>query len=169
MSRHERRAMSRRCRREWRFEVTRIEDRVEEAKVTPRRQVDATRILYGKAGQKSRSARSSPSAPPRSASQAKRRWRRRRRDPRLTPCVGVGDACSTPSASPNICARVSGLARREKRSRRLAHLPALRKALWAARAAGEGNDNSLHAALKEAACEVGAPLEANESARHLVR
>ena len=29
--------------------------------------------------------------------------------------------------------------------RRLAHLPALRKALAAARAAGEGNDNSLHA------------------------
>ena len=147
-------------------EVTRIEDRVEEAKVTPRRQVDATRILYGKAASAAPSLIGSVftlcAASQRIASEA---------------AVAAAQARPTPDAlrwrwrrmlyaervAEHLRASLLDWPGEKSDPRRLAHLPALRKALWAARAAGEGNDNSLHAALKEAACEVGAPLEANEN------
>lgn len=147
-------------------EVTRIEDRVKEAKVTPRRQVDATRILYGKAASDAPSLIGSVftlcAASQRIASEA---------------AVAAAQSRSTPDAlrwrwrrmlyaeriAEHLRASLLDWPGEKSDPRRVAHLPGLRKALEAARAAGEGNDNSLHAALKEAASEVGAPLEANEN------
>lgn len=144
-------------------EVTRVEDRVKEAKVTPRRQVDATRILYGKPASDAPTLVGSVftlcAASQRIASEAavaaaqsqptpdglRWRWRRRLYAERV---------------AEHLRASLLDWPGEKSDPRRLAYLPALRKALGAARAAGEGNDNSLHAALKEAACEVGAPLEA---------
>jgi hypothetical protein len=147
-------------------EVTRIEDRVEEAKVTPRRQVDATRILYGKAASDAPRLIGSVftlcAASQRIASEA---------------AVAAAQSQPTPDAlrwrwrrmlyaeriAEHLRASLLDWPGEKSDPRRLAHLPALRKALGAARVAGEVNDNSLHAALKEAAWEVGAPLEAGRN------
>ncbi len=145
-------------------EVTRIEDRVEEAKVTPRRQVDATRILYGKAASDAPRLIGSVftlcAASQRIASEA---------------AVAAAQSQPTPDAlrwrrmlyaeriAEHLRASLLDWPGEKGDPRRLAHLPALRKALGAARAASEQNDNSLHAALKEAAWEVGAPLEAGRN------
>lgn len=147
-------------------EVTRIEDRVEEAKVTPRRQVDATRILYGKAAsdaprligsvftlcagsQRIASEAAVAAAQSRPTPDGLHwRWRRMLHAERI---------------AEHLRASLLDWPGEKSDPRRLAHLPALRKALGAARVAGEVNDNSLHAALKEAAWEVGAPLEAGRT------
>ncbi|KAF0134614.1 MAG: hyaB-Ni Fe-hydrogenase I large subunit [Methylocystaceae bacterium] len=147
-------------------EVTRIEDRVKEAKVTPRRQVDATRILYGKAASAAPSLIGSVftlcAASQRIASEA---------------AIAAAQSRPTPDAlrwrwrrmlyaervAEHLRASLLDWPGEKSDPRRLAHLPALRKALGAARAAGEVNDNSLHAALKEAASEVGAPLDASRN------
>ncbi|CCJ07800.1 nickel-dependent hydrogenase large subunit [Methylocystis sp. SC2] len=147
-------------------EVTRIDDRVEAARVTPRRQVDATRILYGKAASGAPSLIGSVftlcAASQRIASEA---------------AVAAAQARPTPDAlrwrwrrmlyaeriAEHLRASLLDWPGEKSDPRRLAHLPALRKALAAARAAGEKDDNSLHAALKEAASEIGAPLDAGRN------
>jgi hypothetical protein len=48
--------------------------------------------------------------------------------------------------------------------RRVAHLPALREALAVSRAADVEDDASLHATLKKAAVDIGAPLDADRNA-----
>lgn len=142
-------------------EVTRIEERVGEAKVMPRRQVDATRLLRGKAAndaprligsiftlcaasQRVASEAAVAAAQSLHLSDALRwRWRRMLYAERVAEHL-----------------RASMLDWPGKKSdlRRLAHLPALRQALTIARAADKEDGHSLHIALKEAASEIGAPL-----------
>ncbi len=140
-------------------EVTRIEDRVGEARIAPRRQVDAARLLHGKAAhdaprvigsvftlcaasQRIASEAAVAAAQSQSAPDAlHRRWRRMLYAERI---------------AEHLRASVLDWPGEKNDPRRLACLPALRRALAAARAADEENGASLHATLKEAASEIGA-------------
>ncbi|MGE0194983.1 MAG: nickel-dependent hydrogenase large subunit [Methylocystis sp.] len=142
-------------------EVTRIEERVGEAKVMPRRQVDATRLLRGKAAndaprligsiftlcaasQLVASEAAVAAAQSLHLSDALRwRWRRMLYAERV---------------AEHLRASMLDWPGEKSDPRRLAHLPALRQALTIARAAEKEEGRSLHIALKEAASEVGAPL-----------
>lgn len=146
-------------------EVTRIEDRVEEAKVTPRRQVDATRLLHGTAAdetprvigsvftlcaaaQRIASEAAVTAALSRSSSDALRwRWRRMLYSERV---------------AEHLRASLLDWPGEKNDPRRLAHLPALRKALALSRTADAVDDASLHATLKEAAIDIGAPLDPDQ-------
>ncbi|MEF3365170.1 nickel-dependent hydrogenase large subunit [Methylocystis sp. 9N] len=141
-------------------EVTRIEDRVEAANITPRRQVDATRLLHGKAANDAPRLIGSVftlcAASQRIASEAavaaaqslhlsdalRRRWRRMLYAERV---------------AEHLRASLLDWPGEKNDPRRLAHLPALRQALTIARAAEKEEDNSFHIALKEAASRFGAP------------
>lgn len=142
-------------------EVTRIEDRVGEAKIMPRRQVDATRLLHRKAANDAPRLIGSVftlcAASQRIASEAavaaaqslhlsdalRQRWRRMLYAERV---------------AEHLRASLLDWPGEKSDPRRLAHLPALRQALTIARAAEKEDDDSLHIALKEAASDIGAPL-----------
>jgi hypothetical protein len=145
-------------------EVTRIEDRVGEAKIMPRRQVDATRLLHRKAaseaphvigsvftlcaaaqriaGEAAVAAALSQSTP----DALRWRWRRRLYAERV---------------AEHLRASLLDWPGEKNDPRRLAHLPALRKALAVANAPDQENDAALHATLKAAAADIGAPLDSD--------
>lgn len=149
-------------------EVTRIEVRVGEAKIMPRRQVDATRLLHRKAANDAPRLIGSVftlcAASQRIASEAAvaaaqslhlsdaLRWRWRR-------------MLYAERVAEHLRASLLDWPGEKSDPRRLAHLPALRQALTIARAAEKEDDHSHHIALKEAASEIGAPLGLDQTPR----
>lgn len=149
-------------------EVTRIEDRVGEARIMPRRRVDATRLLHRKAAseaprvigsvftlcaaaQRIASDAAVAAAQSQSTSDALRwRWRRMLYAERV---------------AEHLRASVLDWPGEKNDPRRLAHLPALRRALAVSHAADVEDDASLHATLKEAVVDIGAPLDADRNAQ----
>ncbi|MGD9540728.1 nickel-dependent hydrogenase large subunit [Methylocystis sp.] len=145
-------------------EVTRIADRVGEAKIMPRQRVDVTRLLHRKAANEAPRVIGSVftlcAAAQRIACEAAMaaaqsqptpdalRWRWRRR-------------LYAERVAEHLRASVLDWPGEKNDPRRLAHLPALRKALAVSNAADREDDASLHATLKEAAVDIGAPLDAD--------
>ncbi|MGD9656621.1 MAG: nickel-dependent hydrogenase large subunit [Methylocystis sp.] len=145
-------------------EVTRIEDRVGEAKIMPRRQVDATRLLHRKAANEAPHVIGSVftlcAAAQRIASEA---------------AVAAAQSQSTPDAllwrwrrrlyaeriAEHLRASVLDWPGEKHDPRRLVHLPALRKALAVSNAVDREDGAALHATLKGAAADIGAPLDAD--------